>query len=58
MVLVIFEWRGIEVMFLCEETNSISSASCAFEMASHLSEAQSLELEMHSADLLKMNSFS
>lgn len=44
-------------MFLYEETNSISSASCALEMASHLSETQSLELEMHSADLLKRDRF-
>lgn len=44
-------------MFLCEETNSISSASCALEMASHLSEIQSLEVKMHSAVLLKMNKF-
>lgn len=45
------------MIFFYEETNSISSASCALEMASHLSETQSLELEMPSADLLKMNRF-
>lgn len=44
-------------MFLCEDTSSISSASCALEMASHLSETQSLELEMHSAHLLKRDRF-
>lgn len=45
------------MVLLCEEKNSISSASCALEMVSHLSEAQSLELEMHSAGLLKMSRF-
>lgn len=45
------------MVFPCEEKNSISSASCALEMASHLSETQSLELEMHSPDLLKANRF-
>lgn len=45
------------MVFLCEEKNSISCASCALEIVSHLSETQSLELEVHSADLLKMNRF-